>query len=81
METPIFDTSKLHDFYFDLHVFYSRTNGFSVPIKIQAESKPSESQIIENALMNDYIDSEDANHVDYVDDIDIETYKEMGGKF
>ncbi len=80
MSKPIFDTSNLHDFYFDLHVFYSRKSGFSVPVKIQAESKPTEEQVIENALMNDLIDSEDANHVDYVDDIDSGTYNEMGGK-
>ncbi len=77
---PIFDTSKLHDFYFDLHVFHSRNDGFSVPVRIQAESKPTEEQVIENALINDLIDSEDAKCVDYVDDIDSETYIEMGGK-
>lgn len=81
MDTPIFDTSKLSNFYFDLHVFHSRNNGFSVPVKIQAETKPTEEQVIEHALMNDLIDSEDADSVDYVDDIEEDTYKEMGGKF
>ena len=81
MKKPIFNTSKLSNFYFDLHVFYSRKNGFSVPVKIQAETKPTEEQIIENALMNDLIDSEDVNQIDYIDDIEESTYKEMGGKF
>jgi hypothetical protein len=81
MSKPIFDTSKLVSFYFDLHVFHSRKNGYSVPVKIQAESKPTEEQVIENALMNDLIDSDNADCVDYVDDIDENTYVEMGGKF
>lgn len=64
-------------FYFDLHVFYSRNNGYSVPVKMEKEYKPSEEQIIQYAIDNKLIDSEDAQQIDYVDDIDEETYKEM----
>lgn len=71
---------KKETFYFDLHVFYSRNDGFSVPIKMEADSKPTEEQIIDFALVNDLIDSEDAKMVDYVDDIEEDTYSDMGGK-
>lgn len=73
----------MKNFYFDVHVFFSRQDGYSVPVKIEAEDRMtmSDEQIIdEAATLGLFTDGGDENHVDYVEEIDEETYKLLGGK-
>lgn len=65
--------------YFDLHVFYSRKNGFSVPVEIETEDELLEDEVIEYATNNNLIDEEDANQVDSVVEIDEKEYNDMKG--
>ncbi len=73
--------------FFDVHVFHSRKNGFSVPIlmddqiddSIDIDDIPDE-QVIQKALDIDKIDSDDANCVDYVEEISEEDFIAMGGE-
>ena len=67
--------------FFDIHVFHGRNDGFGVPIKIDDSiTDTDEDSIINFAVSIDKIDSEDANCVDYVDEIDEEDFLNMGGK-
>lgn len=63
-------------YYFDLHVFYSRTNGHSVFVKMEFQDTPTEEQVIKFAIENDYIDKEDWLYVDYVAEITYSHYCE-----
>ena len=73
--------------FFDVHVFHSRKNGFSVPVvmddqiddTIDINDIPDE-QVIQKAVDNDQIDTEDAEAVDYVEEINEEDFVAMGGK-
>lgn len=65
-------------FYYDLHVFYARNDGFGVPIK--SEKELTEEEAIELAVSLGKIDSEDAKSVDYVDAINFDEYSNMGGE-
>lgn len=67
----------MEKFYYDLHVFYSRNNGFSKPLMIESEEELTEDEVIDYALKNNIIDSEDANQVDYVLTIDENEYNQM----
>lgn len=62
-------------FYYDVHVFYSRSNGFSV--FIESDKELSDDEAIGLAVAQCKIDSEDADSVDYVEEIDEETFKAM----
>ena len=64
-------------YYFDLHVFYSRDNGFSIPLEIKSESTPTEEEVIDFAVHQVELDPEDMNNVDYVQEIDQEEYERM----
>ena len=64
--------------YFDVHVFYNRNNGFSVPVKSNADDC-SDDAIITLALTQGKLDSEDAKLVDYVEEINVEEFANMGG--
>lgn len=72
--------------FFDVHVFHSRKNGFSVPVvmddqvddTIDINDIPDE-QVIQKAVNNDQIDSEDADSVDYVEEISEYDFVAMGG--
>jgi hypothetical protein len=61
--------------YYDVHVFYSRHDGYSKPVKIETDEPMSEEQIIDEAQLCDG----DDNLVNYVEEIDEETYKMLGG--
>lgn len=63
--------------YYDLHVFYSRNDGFSVPIEIETEKTLTDIDVINHAINTELIDSEDANNVDYVTEIEKSEYEEM----
>ena len=66
--------------FFDVHVFQSRKNGFSVPVAMEGEGEFSDEEVINKAVENDQIDSDDADHVDYLSEIDEFEFKGMGGK-
>ncbi len=62
--------------YYDIHVYHDRKNAFSIPFKTNVES---ESEIVNEATKAGKLDLEDANCVDYVDEIYKEDYLAMGG--
>ena len=67
--------------YFDVHVFYSRSKGFSVPIKINtSEVDEDDDAIIEFAIASDKLDPDDADSVSYVQEVEYEDYVGMGGR-
>lgn len=67
--------------YFDVHVFYSRTKGFSVPIKINTcEVDEDDDAIIKFAIANNKLDPDDADSVSYVQEVELYDYIGMGGK-
>lgn len=67
-------------YYYEVHVFFSRTDGYSIPVKVESARPLSEDQIIEFAADNClFTDDGDQNNVDYVEEIDEKTYKELGG--
>ena len=67
--------------YFDVHVFYSRTDGFSVPIKINtSEVDTDDDAVIEYAISIGKLDRDDAEHVSYVQEVELYDYVGMGGK-
>jgi hypothetical protein len=66
-------------FYYDLHVFYSRKDGFSVPIVIEGEESHLEEEVIKYAVDNDLISDEDSGQVDSVVEIDEFEYNQMKG--
>lgn len=69
----------MRKFYYDVHVFYSRQDGYSVPVK--SEWPIDEEEAIEIARDNGlFTEDGDGNHVDNVEEIDEETYKLLGGK-
>lgn len=66
-------------FYYDLHIFYSRKDGFSVPIVIEGEESHLEEEVIKYAVDNDLISDEDSGQVDSVVEIDEFEYNQMKG--
>lgn len=68
--------------YFDLHVFYSRRNGYSIPVAIadrQSEQSFDEDEIIKLTVAQGVLDEEDASQVDMVDEITEQEYNQMKG--
>lgn len=69
--------------YFDIHLFYDRKNGCSVPVAISDEKIENsfnfEDDVIENAIEQKLIDAEDQRYIDYVNEIDENEYKQMKG--
>jgi len=66
--------------YYDLHVFYSRTDGFSVPVEIETDEEMlTDEEVIEFAEKNGLIDDSDSNQVDYVGEIELNEYNDMKG--
>ena len=66
--------------YFDLHVFHSRKDGYSIPMAIldrEPEQSYDDDEIIEMAVRHKILDAEDANYVDTVDEISEQEYKDM----
>jgi hypothetical protein len=62
--------------FYDVHVFFSRNDGYTIGVKIESINPLSEEQIIEFAADNQlFTDDGDQNHVDYVIEIDEEEYK------
>jgi len=63
--------------YYDLHVFHSRKESFSVPLEIESDVELSEIDVIDFAINKDHIDLEDSEHVDYINEIEEENYNQM----
>lgn len=72
------DTISKTPYYFSVHVFFSRHDGYSIPVKIYADEEPTEDEVIEYCVENDkFAESGDENYVDTVDEIDLKEYNEM----
>ena len=65
--------------FYDLHVFYARHNGFSVPVVVETEKELDEDEIIAFAVEKELIDKSDVNSVDYVSEISERDFYDMGG--
>ena len=65
--------------YFDVHVFYSRKDGFSVPVVIETENDLDDEEVIMFAVDNDLISDEDSGQVDYVIEIEEDDYNDIKG--
>jgi hypothetical protein len=77
--------------YFDVHVFLSRHDGYSIPVKIEIENDVETVEVIDTPYDDDevifyavehelFTEEGDENHVDRVDEIDEKTYNEMKGR-
>lgn len=69
----------MQKFYYDLHVFYSRKDGFSIPIAIESEEVMLDEEVIKYAVDNNLIDDEDSGQVDSVVEIPEFEYNQMKG--
>ena len=64
--------------FYDVHVFFSRQDGYSIGVKIESAKPLSEGQILEFAYDNNlFTDDGDHNHVDYVEEITESEYKNL----
>lgn len=65
--------------YFDVHVFFSKNKGYSIPVKIDTEEESlTDEQVVQFCIDNKKFGEEgDAKNVDYVDEITVEEYKQM----
>lgn len=62
--------------FYDVHVFFSRQDGYSVGVAIESVNPLNEDQIIEFTADNLlFTDDGDQNHVDYVEEITEAEYK------
>ena len=66
--------------YYDIHLFYSRRDGYSLPFSTESEKELSEENVIQLAIDNKFIDTDDADYIDYVNEISEVEYKLIGGK-
>jgi hypothetical protein len=73
------DSIAYTPYYFDVHVFFSRTEGYSIPVKITGvEDTPTEDEVIQFCVDNNKFGEEgDERYVDHVDEIDVKEYKLM----
>lgn len=66
--------------YFDIHVMYSRSNGYSLPFKAESDELDddyTDDDVIELAMSKNEIDKGDAIHVDMVNEIPEQEYYEL----
>lgn len=66
--------------YFDVHVFYNRRNGYSVPVKLDERTTDQaydDDEIIERAVELGRLDSDESAQVDTVDEITEKEYQDM----
>jgi len=64
-------------YFYDVHVFISRKNGFSVPVTFESETPLDDDEIIQETVNQGILDSDDAKMVDYVEEITEEEYNDM----
>jgi hypothetical protein len=62
--------------YYDVHVFHSRHDGFSVPVKSEA-GELDDDAIIDLALEQGLMNTEEARSVDYVEELTEQEYNNM----
>lgn len=67
IENPFVEEASSDFFYYEVHVFYSTRNGFSVFFRDRIYFE-MEDDVITKAYDLGLIDQEDMDHVDYVDD-------------
>lgn len=68
--------------FYDIHVFFSRNEGYSIPFCIESEEEVcDEDEIIKMAVDADVLDSDDCNNVDTVIEIDEQEYNDMKGEY
>lgn len=61
--------------YYEVHVFYSREDGYSFGVKIESIHPLEEDQIIQYAVDNElFTETGDEILVDYTEEIDEQTY-------
>ena len=67
--------------FYDVHVFFNRKNGYSIPVKIETEqSELSDDDVIQYCVNNDlFSENGDELYVDYVTEIDENEYRHMNG--
>ena len=64
--------------YYDVHVFYSKKDGYSLPIMIETEKFLTEEEVINYVTENDLLNDEgDQNQIDYVSELDEDLYNSM----
>jgi uncharacterized protein YneR len=62
--------------FYDVHVFFSRQDGYSVGVEIESPRPLTEEQIIEFTADSDlFTEDGDGNNVDYVEEISETQYK------
>lgn len=66
--------------YYDVHVFISRKNGYSVAVSIETEDELSEDEIIVEAVNQGVLDADDAVYVDNIDEMVETEWKEFFNK-
>jgi hypothetical protein len=68
--------------YFEIHVFFSRNDCYSVPIRISTKDLKEfdDDSIINFAVTFDKLNGDDAIMVDRVEEIEYGEYIDMGGK-
>ena len=67
--------------YFDVHVFFSRNNGYSIPVEMESSfDVVDDEDVINHAVENElFTESGDESQVDYVQEIDESEYLDMKG--
>jgi hypothetical protein len=64
--------------YFDVHVFFAVSEGYSIPVEISFEDEISEDVIIQHCVENKLFSEEgDESCVDTVTEIDVDEYNQM----
>jgi len=62
--------------YFEVHVFYTRKDGYSVHVCVESDEDLLEEEVIDEAVKQGKIDESDAECVDYVRELDESEYVE-----
>ena len=64
--------------YYDIHVFFSRTSGYSIPIEIESKNRLSDEEVIDVAVEQKLFSSfDDDEMVDSVTEITEDDYNQM----
>ena len=65
--------------YYSVHVFYSRNEGYSIPVVIETDNDfLTDEEVINFVAANDLLnDDSDANQIDTIDEIDENEYNLM----
>ena len=61
--------------FYDVHVFYNRKDGYSIGVKVESTNPLTEDQILKVATIGGQLDEEDAEYVDYIEEITEAEYK------